>query len=198
MSIPFQLRRTSTIVWTIQGEVMGNKIKTILICLLLGCSILSLTGCNKNKYYIPEYGLELMEEDAHEVVKGIKESPLYEGNYEDVYVDRHGNLVFVVTEEQREKLLLMYKGDVEYIGISYARKDIFIDYDEGYTEISITCKRENYGVEVTVEDLEFLMSKLLLCQAFIVDDADDIHVYGCIKDSETGEVLYEYNLPEKK
>ena len=54
-----------------------------------------------------------------------------------------------------------------------------------------------YGEDMGIlagDGLIHLMIEMSSCQALLVEDVDDIYVYGCIKDSETGEVLYEHTI----
>ncbi|MBO5424129.1 MAG: hypothetical protein J6A25_01310 [Lachnospiraceae bacterium] len=172
---------------------ISKKILILSILSLIAGAIIFIV-CIYEKHTIPQYIFEYYEVDVEQFAEEAKEARLYEDKFEYVYVDKNGNLVFVTNAEQYEKLLDMYIADLEFYSYGYLKKGFYSEYNDSYDEIVMYCKKEEYGDDLTEDGLIHLMIEMSSCQALLVEDVDDIYVYGCIKDSETGEVLYEHTI----
>ena len=171
-----------------------RKVSILFLLILL----LTLTGCGKEKYYIPKFVLDAIGQEASEYSESIKKEYIYDGKYEDIYADKEGNLVYVANEEQQKATLEIMKGDLDFYVYRYTKWGFTVDYNEKFTEVILQCKKDEFGTGITEEDIKFFVIQLSGCQALTGVKPEDLYVHGYIKDIETGEVLYEYILTSEE
>lgn len=152
-----------------------------------------LTGCNKEKYYIPKSVLDVLDIDATQYSEDIKDVYYYDGTYEEVYSEE-GNLVFVADEEQVKGLLQIGIEGIEYYKFVMNKKDMYFEYNDTYTELVVKCSKEQFELSLTEKGMKIFVACVAWNQALTGVKPEDLYVYGVVKDIETDEIIYEYEL----
>ena len=163
-----------------------------LILLLMVC-ILALSGCGEEKYYIPKNILDVLGYDATEYSDDIKGELIYEGTYDSVYSE-NGDLVFLADEGQKDALLNIGNEGFEYYKYVLKQHNIQIECNDTYSELVVKCKKEQLGEALTEKDVKVFVAETAWNQALTGVKPEDLYVYGVVKDIETDEIIYEYEL----
>ncbi|MBE5953752.1 MAG: hypothetical protein E7257_06295 [Lachnospiraceae bacterium] len=169
-----------------------NAKKIKLIILLMVC-IFTLSGCGEEKYYIPQKVLDVLGFDATEYSNEIKGALMYEGTYDSVYSE-NGDLIFVANEEQIDELLNIGNEGFAYYESVLKQYGILLECNDTYTEIVVKCKKEQLGESITEKDVKVFVAEAAWNQALTGVKPEDLYVYGVVKDIETNEIIYEYEL----
>ena len=170
------------------------KKKKILIISLITFILLSVIAISlmiflPRRYRIPKSALDIFDYTAEDGVRKFTQSAMYY-DYTDVYADKDGNLVFVMTREEQKKFLEMLEDGLSFYETYYVEDGFYVEYNNNYTEVSVKCTKEKYN-----EYGELLMKQIMYeaswCQAFMGVKPEDNRVRLQVIDIDTGEVLYE-------
>ena len=167
-----------------------KKIKIVLIFLMC---ISLLVGCSKDSYIIPKFVLDILEIDANEYSKDIKKEYIYDDKYEDVYAN-DGDLIFEINDEQIDELSDVYLQNLEYYKFVAEQRGMMFEYNDKFSSLEIKCSKEQFQTVITEKGVKIFVAGVAWSQALTGVKPEDLYVYGVVKDIETEEILYEYEL----
>ena len=177
-----------------------KKKKILIISLitfvLLVVIAISLIIFMPRRYRIPKSTLDIFGETAEGMsIHFIERERYYD--YTDVYADKDGNLVFVMTREERDFFRNYLRDILLYSKYEKKEEGIFIEYNADYTEITCECDELNFDEET----LDLFMNQMIYYaswyQAFMGVKPEDNRVRLQVIDIDTGEVLYERTVSNK-
>ena len=145
------------------------------------------------RYYIPKHILAMNDNTAEDGVKHYTEYKVH-FDYTKVYADKDGNLVFVLTKEQRKSFLEYVKDDMEYCEYVLAEYNMELSYNASYTEVIVKCKSEDFGEVIDADSLTGMAASAGFYQGFIGVKPEDNKVTLKVIDTDTNEVIYEKTL----
>ena len=167
----------------------SKKIRFLMIIVL--CMTL-LTGCTR-EYYFPGYVLG--NKTPVRYVRDDKD--MANGYCEDMYADGKGNLVCILTGKQKKIILGKQEECMEWMtGVLSEAYGAEVSYNKDYTDITILCKQKEYYNEIVLYFLREFAVVGINFQVLKGVELEDLYVKVTVLDSETQEIMCEYELSE--